>query len=119
LMKFQERRYYQTCPACFAKQAARKAETNIMRRHLKRHCPVVRQLKERCFRGQLTPEAVSQRIQEYMDTFLADLLEDQEQRGEVCDCVLDGTHFCERMVTIIDWNNEIVRCKVGRRCFIR
>jgi hypothetical protein len=102
----------QTCPACHEQ----KAISTQMRPHLERHCAVVRILRQRCYAGEITAEQVNQQVQDYIATYQATK---PRRCLEVCDCVVRGSHFCERVVELIDWDNELVHFRVGRRFFVR
>lgn len=87
-----------------------------MRTHVERYCRVVRKLKQRCYRGEITAEQVNQRVQDYIATYQATK---PRRCLEVCDCVVRGSHFCEQVVELIDWDNELVHFRVGHRFFVR
>ncbi len=113
-MKFNEKRSYRTCPACLEKKATK----TDMGQHLSQHCSVVRELRRRCLKGEVSVEEVRSRLEGYLETFEASKRRNADL-DEVCNCAVAGHNFCDKIVELIDWENDIVHCKVGNRYFVR
>lgn len=88
-----------------------------MSKHIWNHCPTVKELRKAGQAGEIAEQVVAQQIQHYVSmvkvtTAAAD-----------CACVYQGTRFCERIVSIINWELPIVYYTIqkGNRnyCYVR
>lgn len=88
-----------------------------MSKHIWNHCPTVKALRKAGQAGQITEQLVTEQIQRYVSmvkvtTAAAD-----------CACVYQGTRFCERIVSQINWNMPIVYYTIHegnrRLCYVR
>ena len=93
----------QSCPACGNSYAA----STKMFEHLSRFCCVVK-----AFKKANTPETINAKIFEYFNTYKF-----RKSSDVPCQCVLEKTYFCERIVRLIDWSKGMtyVQVSLGRQ----
>ena len=84
------------CPAC---QATLSVKTKL-RPHLERHCSAIQ-----C----LPPKEAWEKVLYHIQGLSEEL---RQRRTRMCNCDMNKTHFCKRLIPLIDWHQPVVMVQV-------